>query len=110
MSSETRLVVYVTAPQDNAPALARMLVEKRLAACVNLVPTVRSIYSWKGEICDDPETLMIIKTRGSLFDALEAAVVEHHPYDVPEVIALPIEAGHQPYLGWLDEVTSSRTV
>lgn len=96
------LVVFSTFPDtDKAAEVARTLVTEHLAACVNLVEPVRSIYSWKGEICDDRETLAIIKTTSEQFDAMRTRLVELHPYEVAEVIALPIEAGHAPYLDWL---------
>ncbi len=102
MSEGKHLVVYVTAPPQQAPQLAEALVERRLAACVNILEGVRSFYQWKGEVCDDPESLLVIKTRGDGFEALRAAVVELHPHDVPEVIALPIIAGHPEYLRWIE--------
>ena len=105
-TASDRIVVYVTAPPAEAPAIARALVERRLAACANIIPSIRSIYSWKGEICDDEEALLVIKTRRALFDALRAAVVELHSYEVAEVIALPIVAGNPPYVAWIDEMTS----
>lgn len=108
MAESKHLVVYVTVPADKAPELARTLVERRLVACVNIVPTVRSIYHWKGEICDEAESLLVMKTSGWRFDALCRAVVELHPYDVPEVVALPIVAGHDPYLHWVDTETTPR--
>ena len=99
------VVVFVMAPVDQAPDLARAIVSARLAACVNVVGGVRSIYTWKGEVCDDAEALMVAKTRAELFEALWQKIVELHPYEVPEVIALPIAAGHAPYLAWLEEST-----
>ena len=101
------LVVYVTTPRNEAPALANALVERRLAACVNIVPGIRSVYLWKGELCDEGETLLVIKTRAALFEALRDAVVELHSYEVPEVVALPIVGGHPPYLAWVDESTNA---
>lgn len=94
-------VVLVTAPVAEAAGLARKLVEEGMAACANIVPAVRSIYRWKGEICDDEESLLVIKTTTAQFAALKARVVQLHPYEVPEVIALPITEGHRPYLDWL---------
>jgi periplasmic divalent cation tolerance protein len=95
------LVVLVTAPVDQAPELARALCEERLAACVNIVGDVRSIYRWQGKLCDDREALCIIKSTRDRFPALRERIVALHPYEVPEVIALPIEQGHAPYLEWL---------
>lgn len=99
------IVVFVTAPVDQAAALARVLVEEELAACANIIPTIRSIYRWEGDICDDAEALMVIKTRRTLFEALRDRVVSLHPYDVPEVVALPLTLGHEPYLQWLEAST-----
>src|SRR5690348_16157010 len=96
------IVVFSTFPsEDKAADIARTLVSEGLCACANLVPPVRSIYRWQGELCDERETLAIIKTTRERFDALHARLVELHPYEVPEVIALPVEAGHAPYLDWV---------
>ena len=96
------IVVFSTFPnEDKAADIARTLVSEQLCACVNLVPPVRSIYRWQGEICDERETLAIIKTTRERFDALQERLIELHPYEVPEVIALPVEAGHPPYLDWV---------
>ena len=99
------LVVLVTCPPDQAEALAEKLVEERVAACVNLVTKLRSVYRWKGSVQRDDETLLIAKTTADRFEALKRTVLKHHPYDVPEVIALPIAQGHAPYLEWLAEST-----
>lgn len=100
-------VVFVTAAnEDEGARIARALVERRLAACVNIISPIRSIYSWKGNIEDDREVLMIAKTRAENFPALAATVKELHSYDTPEVIALPITAGSEKYLDWLSENTT----
>jgi periplasmic divalent cation tolerance protein len=100
-------VVLVTAPDtDVAARLGRTLVEERLAACVNVLGGLRSIYRWQGKVCDDAEALMIIKTTRDQFEALQARVTELHPYEVAEVILLPIEAGAPDYLGWLAQQVS----
>ncbi|EDL22521.1 cutA divalent cation tolerance homolog (E. coli), isoform CRA_a, partial [Mus musculus] len=83
------------------------VVEKRLAACVNLIPQITSIYEWKGKIEEDSEVLMMIKTQSSLVPALTEFVRSVHPYEVAEVIALPVEQGNPPYLHWVHQVTES---
>ena len=98
------LVVFCTVgkPED-AEYLARELVDRRLAACVNLLPPVASIYRFKGEVERAEETLLVIKTTAARFEALREAIVSQHGYEVPEVIAIPVTAGHAPYLAWLEE-------
>jgi periplasmic divalent cation tolerance protein len=106
MNSPTdgNLIVFVTAPSaEKAAAMARVLVEERLAACVNIVPAVRSIYRWEGKVFDEAEALMVVKTLRERFEELRARVVSLHEYSCPEVVALPIERGHEPYLRWLGE-------
>ena len=88
--------------------LARALVERGLAACVNVVPGLVSFYRWKGEVQRDEELLLVAKTRLERFEALRAALVELHPYEVPEVVAFEVAAGHEPYLRWLDESVAGR--
>jgi periplasmic divalent cation tolerance protein len=96
------LVVLVTAPTpERAAEIARALVEERLAACGNVVPGLRSIYRWEGKVQDEPEALLVLKTTRARFEALRARVLALHPYQVPEVIALPVEAGSAPYLAWI---------
>jgi len=95
-------VVLVTAPDlDTAARLGRALVEERLAACVNLVPGLRSIYRWEGALHDDAEVLLLVKTRTDRLEALSARVKELHPYALPEVLALPASGGSPAYLDWL---------
>lgn len=101
------LVVYITTPnEDLAANIARALVESRLAACVNIIRDIRSIYSWQGKIEDEKEVLMIAKTRQELFNALKAKVLDMHPYSVPEIIAMPIVDGSEEYMKWLEKETS----
>lgn len=96
------LVVLVTVPgPDAAAGLARALVEERLAACGNVVPGLRSIYRWEGQVHDEAECLLVLKTTRARFEALREAVLRLHPYQVPEVLALPVEAGSAAYLAWL---------
>ncbi len=96
------LVVLVTAPTaDQAAELARAVVEERLAACGNVVPAIRSIYRWEGAVQDDAEALLVLKTTRDRFEALRDRLLALHPYQVPEVLALPVEAGSAAYLAWL---------
>jgi periplasmic divalent cation tolerance protein len=100
----THIVVLSTVGNaEDADRIARALVERRLAACVNVVPGLVSIYRWKGAVERDEERLLVIKTRRERLDALRAAIVSLHPYEVPEILALPVEAGSPAYLAWLDE-------
>jgi periplasmic divalent cation tolerance protein len=105
------VIVFVTAPTcDDGHAIARALVREKLAACVNILPGIRSIYTWEGEVCEDEEVLLIIKTRAKNFEDLSALVKEVHPYDVPEVIAMSLIAGAPDYLNWIDQVTQAKQV
>lgn len=88
---------------DNAAKIANILVTEKLAACVNILPGVRSIYSWKGTLCDDSEHILLIKTWLQNYPALQDRVRTIHPYEVPEIIALPIEKGLPAYLSWIDD-------
>lgn len=100
------IVVYITAPkEDEAARIAKTIVEEGLAGCVNIIRGIRSIYSWQGKIEDEPEVLMIVKTKKDLFEPLSKKVKELHSYTVPEIIALPIIEGNKDYLRWLKEVT-----
>ena len=98
-----RVVLVTAGSEDEAAKIARALVDERLAACVNIVPGARSIYRWRGAVEDEREVLMIIKTAAAALDALEARVRELHSYEVPEVLALPVDKGSGPYLDWLGE-------
>jgi periplasmic divalent cation tolerance protein len=96
------VVVLVTAPSaDVAAAIARAVVEERLAACGNVLPAVRSIYRWQGEVQDEAEALLILKTQRRRFPELRDRILALHPYEVPEVLALPVEAGSDAYLDWI---------
>ncbi len=101
--SERILALSTVGTPEDAERIATALVERGLAACVNVVPGVVSVYRWKGAVHRDEERLLVIKTRGERFEALREALVSLHPYEVPEVLALPIAGGHAPYLAWLDE-------
>ena len=96
------LVVFCTCPADTARDLTEMLLTRRLAACVNCLPGIESSYWWQGDIPHDQETLLVIKTRSDRFSEIQDAISEIHPYDVPEIIALPIVEGSDDYLRWID--------
>lgn len=96
------LVVLVTAPTaEQAVELARVLVDERLAACGNVLAGVRSVYRWEGSVHEDAEALLVLKTTRARFEALRERVIALHPYQVPEVLALPVEAGSAEYLAWI---------
>jgi len=96
-----RLAITTTTDLAEAERLARDLVGRQLAACVNIVPSVKSIYRWKGEVASDDEQLLLIKTRAELIAPLKAAIESGHSYDCPELIVLDITDGSGPYLAWL---------
>ncbi|KYN40692.1 Protein CutA like protein [Trachymyrmex septentrionalis] len=101
-------VAYVTVPDDAvAKRLARGLVENKLAACVNIIPQLTSVYEWEGKIQEESELLLMIKTRTEKVDALTKYVKENHPYTICEVISLPIQNGNSDYLKWISEVVPS---
>lgn len=100
------IVVLVTTKNlREGRKIAGLLVEEKLAACVNLVPRVESVFLWKGKICRENEVLLVIKTRLSIFPRLERRVKKLHSYSVPEIIALPIEKGSKEYLAWIRQCT-----
>jgi len=102
------IVIYVTAPSiEVGKEIAAALLAKRLAACVNIIETVHSLYLWEDKTQEDREALLIIKSRAALLEKqLIPAILEMHPYELPEVIALPIAAGYAPYLDWIKRETN----
>ena len=100
------LVVLVTVPPERAHELARILVTERLAGCVNVVGGLHSVYRWDGDVAEDPESLLIIKTTGERYPELEARVRSVHPYEVPEIIALPFDRALPEFQSWLLASTS----
>jgi periplasmic divalent cation tolerance protein len=100
------IVILSTVPnEEKAAEIARALVEDHLVACVNIVPGLRSIFRWEGKLSDDAEVLCIIKTARDRFDQVAARIKQLHPYSVPEVIALPVVKGFEPYLEWVRKST-----
>ena len=99
-------VLLTTLPsREDARRLANILVEEKLAACVQLLP-IESFYRWEGKVQNEGEVLLFIKTRTALFDTAIARIKAAHPYSVPEIVGWPFSAGHQPYLDWIDAATS----
>jgi periplasmic divalent cation tolerance protein len=99
---ETIQVITTTETKADAQAIAHAVVQKRLAACVQIIGPITSTYWWQGEIETAEEWLCVIKSRRDLYEQLEAAIKEVHPYDVPEILAVPVIAGSKDYLRWLD--------
>jgi periplasmic divalent cation tolerance protein len=103
-------VAFTTCPDEGtARRIASALVDERLAACVNIVPDVTSVYRWEGALETAPECLLIVKTRRERLEALQRRLEELHPYDVPELVALSVEGGSSAYLKWVVEETGSAT-
>lgn len=104
MDATNKKIVFITAPcMDEATKIAKSLVEGRLAACVNIIPAIRSIYLWEGKVCDDTEVLLIAKTDDQNFDNLKVQVEKLHSYSTPEIVAVSIERGSGKYLRWIEE-------
>lgn len=101
--SQARIVLSTASSAEEARRIARALVDRRLAACVNIVPQVESIYRWQEKIESSPEWLLIVKTHAEAFDSLRDAIKDLHSYEVPECIMLEITAGSDAYLEWLAE-------
>lgn len=104
--TEIAFIYTVFPDEDVAAETARAALEKKLAACANILPVMRSLYLWKGKIEDEAEVAVIFKTTDDRYDALEKLIRKHHPYEVPCIVALPIENGHAPYLQWVVDQTS----
>jgi len=105
MTNET-LMIYCTCPDGaTAEAIATQLVEQGLAGCVNRIPMLTSYYMWEGQMKTGTEELLLIKTAADRVEQITAALVKIHPYGLPEIIAVPIIAGHQPYIDWIKDCT-----
>lgn len=106
MSDDSPVIILTTTgSEDDAQRIAREIVSENLAACVNLIPAVRSIYKWKGELHDDAEQLLVVKTVRRRLDAVKRRILELHPYDVPELIVLDVDDVDEAYLQWMTEST-----
>ncbi|MFQ5729993.1 MAG: divalent-cation tolerance protein CutA [Waddliaceae bacterium] len=101
-----KVVVLITSPsKGEAEKIGRTLVEAQLAACANILPSVTSIFSWEGKVCQEEEVLIVVKSRKTVLERLIEVVKKHHSYSLPEIIALPIIGGSEDYLNWILENT-----
>lgn len=108
MNETNAIIVFCTCPdQQIAESISHHLVSEGLAACVNILPGIRSCYLWQGEVETDNELLLVMKTRSDCYQALQAAILNLHPYELPEVIAVPIDRGLPAYLDWISKSTRS---
>ncbi len=103
--SGVSVVLVTVGDSEEALTIARTLVEEKLVACVQIIPGIRSIYRWKGEVCDEKEKLLLMKTRSALFPALQDRIRQLHSYELPEIVSFPIAAGLPDYLNWVIENT-----
>ena len=109
-SAATHLVVFTTAPSvEDGRRLARALVERRLAACGTVIPGGVSVYRWRGVVEEQDEVMVVLKTTAERWPDLASALPGLHPYEVPELLALPVVLGHGPYLRWVSDETSEPT-
>jgi periplasmic divalent cation tolerance protein len=106
MPSRYQIILCTCPDKDTAEKIACLLVEDQLAACVNILPSITSIYQWQGQLERAEELLLLIKARQDCYPALEALIKKHHPYQLPEIIAVPIERGLPEYLHWIDSCHS----
>lgn len=102
------ILVLVTCPPAESEKLACALVQERLAACVNIIDGVRSIYLWQDKLCNEKEDLLVIKSNNTVWEALRNRVKALHSYDVPEIISMPVQDGHKPYMDWVNQAISAR--
>lgn len=105
MQNRTLLVICTCPDEDSARRLSESLVQGKLAACVNIVNPINSIFTWQGRIDTEQESLLLIKTTETAYSALEQAIKQQHPYELPEIIAIPVQTGSAEYLNWIRENT-----
>ena len=102
MSNEYSITIATCPDKDSAKSIAGLLVESRLAACVQMFP-IESMYIWQDKVCDESEIMLLIKSKTELFDQISALIKAGHPYEVPEIIQVPITAGLPEYLNWIED-------
>ena len=111
MENDTYIIVLSTCDSaEMARSIAENLVSRQLAACVNIVPGIESVYQWQGKVQRDSEILLVIKTRQACFEALQNAIQELHSYELPEIIAVPVQSGEKNYLDWITSSTSTMEI
>ena len=98
-------IVYCTCPREKSREVARKLVEDRMVACVNVIPGVQSIYRWEGQVQEETEDLLVMKTSEDAVIHLLVSLPDLHPYDVPEILSVEVSEGHRPYIDWVEEAT-----
>jgi periplasmic divalent cation tolerance protein len=108
MQDQYQLVLCTCPDQDSAQTIAEHLIDQKLAACVNVLPGIMSIYSWQGKRESAQELLLVIKTTKTVYGSLEKAITKLHPYELPEIIAVNIENGNKSYLNWISDCISTR--
>src|SRR5690349_21162602 len=101
-SPKYRLILSTCPDSRTAKRIATILVQERLAACVNIVPVLQSVYRWKGKVETAKEMLLVIKSRGANYGKIEKRICSLHPYELPEIISVGIESGYRPYLNWIE--------
>jgi len=106
MDVDTLLVMTTCPDETHAEQLSVHLIEQGLAGCINRLPGISSVYRWEGELKTGTEVLLLIKTTAETWEKLEAEIKRLHPYELPEIIAVPITAGHEPYLDWIRSATT----
>lgn len=101
------VLVYVTTPNRQiALEIAKAAINEKLGACANILPEMKSVYEWQGNLCEESETLLVIKTRASQYRELEEKILKLHPHECPCIVALPIQDGHSKFLSWIEKQTS----
>lgn len=107
MSKAVQIILCTCPDQETAENIARLLIERNLAACVNILPGLTSYYRWQGQIELAQELLLLIKSSSARYSSVEAAILENHPYELPEIVAVPVEQGLPDYLHWIDSCLSA---
>jgi len=100
-------VITLTPNINEAKSIAHHLVKSRLAACVNIIPALTSVYEWEGEVCEESECMLLIKTKSALFNEVRDGILEKHSYELPAIVSIPLEQGFEPFLDWIKDQTQA---